>query len=186
MNQNSSDQCGKVQTMRFTPVVGTLVYLWDETADQVLIIRRSARIEDDHYGKVNGLGGKVEVDEDIVSSARREVQEEAGLDASEIVLRGTVTFSDFGPKREQWLVFVFVVTAWTGKCLTANDEGTLEWVSRSDLLDACEGGRHAQRLPMWPGDKHFLPLVFDDDQRTFHGTMPYDADVPVSWSFVRI
>ena len=172
--------------MRFTPVVGTLAYLWDEASDQVLIIRRNARPDDDHFGKVNGLGGKVEVDEDIVSSARREIREESGLDATAIELRGTVTFSDFGPNREQWLVFVFLVTEWSGDAETANNEGTLEWVERAELLDACEGGPAAIRLPMWPGDKHFLPLVFDGDPQCFHGTMPYDADQPISWSYVRI
>jgi len=172
--------------MRFTPVVGTLAYLLDPTTDQVLIIRRNARLDDDHFGKVNGLGGKVEVDEDIVSSARREVLEESGLVATEMQLRGTVTFSDFGPKREQWLVFIFLVTGWTGECLTANNEGELEWVDRSLLLEACQGGPAATQLPMWPGDKHFLPFVFDDNQTSFHGTIPYDADVPVSWSYERI
>jgi len=172
--------------MLFTPVVGSLAYLWDRPRDQVLIIRRNARPDDDHYGKVNGLGGKVEIDEDIVSSAKREIMEEAQLDATELVLRGTVTFSDFGPHREQWLVFVFLVTDWAGTCASGNDEGTLEWVSRSDLLTACEGGPLAEQLPMWPGDKHFLPLVFDDDARSFHGTMPYDADTPVSWSYQRL
>ena len=172
--------------MRFSPVVGTLSYVWDASRDEVLIIRRNARLDDDHYGKVNGLGGKVEIDEDIVSSASREIREEAGIEVTELSLRGTVTFSDFGPKREQWLVFVFLVTGWSGEPGSSNDEGALEWVDRSLLLSACAGAEGAPRYPMWPGDKHFLPLVFDGDDGTFHGTMPYDADVPVSWSFVRI
>ena len=172
--------------MRFTPVVGTLAYLWDQPRDQVLIIRRNARPDDDHYGKINGLGGKVEVDEDIVSSARREILEESSLMATTMSLRGTISFSDFGPNREQWLVFAFLVTGWTGECASANNEGELEWVDRALLLQACNGGSAAQQLPMWPGDKHFLPLVFDDDPRCFHGTMPYDADQPISWSFERI
>ncbi len=172
--------------MRFTPVVGTLAYLLDPARDDVLIIRRNARLDDDHYGKVNGLGGKVEVDEDIASSARREILEESGLTATDMQLRGTVTFSDFGPNREQWLVFVFLVTSWSGACMTTNNEGDLEWVERSRILDACTGGEAAVQLPMWPGDKHFLPLVFDEDPRQFHGTMPYDADVPVSWSYTRL
>jgi len=170
--------------MRFTPVVGTLAYLWDRDRDRVLLIRRNARLDDDHYGKVNGLGGKVEVDEDIVSSARREIQEEAGLETTELSLRGTVTFSDFGPNREQWLVFIFIATKWTGELLDGNNEGTLEWVDRSILLSAAAEAESAE-YPMWPGDKHFLPLVFDQDPRQFHGTMPYDADQPISWSFVR-
>ena len=176
----------KGSVMRFTPVVGTLAYLWDRDLDQVLIIRRNARLDDDHYGKVNGLGGKVEVDEDIVSSARREIHEEADLNATDLQMRGTVTFSDFGPNREQWLVFVFLVIDWSGDCATSNNEGSLEWVDRSLLIEACQGGPASEQFPMWPGDKHFLPLVFDDDDRSFHGTMPYDADVPISWSHVRL
>lgn len=175
-------RCG----MQFTPVVGSLVYALDQSTDEVLIIRRNARTDDDHYGKVNGLGGKVEVDEDIASSALREVREEAGIEVSQLALRGTVTFSDFGPKREQWLVFVFLATAWTGDVAEGNHEGTLEWVDRTTLLNACHGGDAATQYPMWPGDKHFLPLVFDGDERCFHGTMPYDADHPISWSYVRL
>jgi len=172
--------------MRFTPIVGTLSYLWDEATDRVLIIRRNARPDDDHYGKVNGLGGKVEVDEDIASSAIREITEEAGVTTTALSLRGTVTFSDFGPKREQWLVFVFLVTTWAGEIRTSNDEGTLEWVDRELLLSAVSGGEGAVEYPMWPGDKHFLPLVFDGDERGFHGSMPYDAERPVGWSYVRL
>lgn len=173
--------------MKFTPLVGTLAYLWDQDLDRVLMIRRNARVDDDHFGKVNGLGGKVEPDEDIMSSLQRELGEEAGLTATELSLRGTVTFSDFGPKREQWLVFVFLVTAWTGDERRTNEEGSLEWVARTRLLAACAGdGDAAAELPMWAGDRHFVPLVFDDDQRSFHGTMPYDADRPVSWSCERL
>ena len=172
--------------MRFTPIVGTLAYLWDRDGDQVLVIRRNARTDDDHFGKINGLGGKVEVDEDVVSSLRREIGEEAGVEVTDLTLRGTITFSDFGPKREQWLIFVFLVTGWTGTSATDNAEGSLEWVTRHDLLAACEGGDAAARLPMWPGDKHFLPLVFDADPRSFHGTMPYSGNVPISWTHVRL
>lgn len=171
--------------MAFTPIIGTLAYLHHEPSDKVLLIRRNARPDDDHYGKVNGLGGKVEADEDIVSSAKREIFEEAQVDATDMVLRGTITFTNFGPKREEWLVFVFLVTAWTGTCAETNDEGTLEWVARQRLLDSCDAG-DGGHLPMWAGDRHFVPLVFDDDRRAFHGAMPYDADLPISWSHVRL
>lgn len=173
--------------MNFTPLIGTLAYVWDQAADDVLMIRRNARIDDDHFGKVNGLGGKIEPDEDVVSSLQRELDEEAAIRATDFTLRGTITFSDFGPKREQWLIFVFLVTAWTGEQQTTNDEGSLEWVSRTALLDACAGDPDASAaLPMWAGDREFVPLVFDDDARAFHGTMPYDADRPVSWSYERL
>jgi len=175
--------------MPFTPIVGTLAYLWDTTTDRVLMVRRNARPDDDHFGKVNGIGGKLEADEGIVESLRREVQEEIRVDLTDFVLRGTVTWTNFGPKREEWLGFMFLVTDWVGEVPTSNVEGSLEWIDRSRLLAACsehEAERVAADLPMWSGDRHFVPLVFDNDPRAFHGTMPYDGEHPKSWTFERL
>ena len=47
-------------TMAITPIIGTLAYILDQESDRVLLIRRDSRPDDDHFGKVNGLGGKVE------------------------------------------------------------------------------------------------------------------------------
>ena len=184
--------------MRFRPIVGTLAYLWDRAEDQVLMISRDARPDDDHFGKVNGLGGKLEEDESAVAGIRREIQEEAGLQLTSLSLRGTITWSNFGPKREQWLAFVFLVDGWTGTPPPSNEEGTLLWVPRHELLAACDvAGSHRApdssgsepsrpELSMWAGDRHFVPLVFDDDPRPFHGTMPYDGDEPLSWDYERL
>lgn len=174
--------------MPFSPIVGTLGYLWDRASDRVLLIRRNVRPDDDHLGKVNGLGGKLEPDESVVTGFRRELREEAEVELTDFSLRGTITWTNFGPRQEEWLGFVFVVNGWTGSPPPANDEGTLEWVDRTDLLRACDPDDHdaSARLPMWAGDRHFLPMVFDDDPRPFHGTMPYDGDRPLSWDFERI
>jgi 8-oxo-dGTP diphosphatase len=173
----------------FRPIVGTLGYLWDRPSDKVLMIRRDARPDDDHYGKVNGLGGKVEPDESIATCMRREIDEEAGLAITSMSLRGTITWTNFGPKAEEWLGFVFLIDGWEGEPPAQNEEGTLIWVERSRLLQACDVApsmRASAQLPMWAGDRHFVPLVFDDDPRTFHGTMPYDKEQPKSWSFERL
>lgn len=169
---------------RFTPIVGTLIYVWDRSSDRVLLIRRNARPDDDHYGKVNGVGGKVDPDESVLAGMRRELAEEVGVEMTEGRFRGTITWTNFGPKREQWLGFVFLVDAYSGETASANPEGTLEWVDRGRLLAACtpEGD---DGLPMWPGDRHFVPLVFDDDPRPFWGNMPYDSLEPIGWSFER-
>lgn len=189
---NDSQRTGRIGDeagpMPFTPIVGTLAYLWDHPSDRVLLIRRNARPDDDHYGKVNGLGGKVEPDESVVAGVRRELDEEAGVELTELTLRGTITWTNFGQRGEEWLGFVFLVTGWRGTPPATNDEGTLEWVARRDLLRACgaDDEEAANQFPMWPGDRHFVPLVFDDDPRTFHGTMPYDGDRPRSWTYERI
>lgn len=175
--------------MPFTPIVGTLVYIWDHDTDRVLMIRRDARPDDDHYGKVNGLGGKLEPDEHVVDGIRREVEEEAGLELLDLRLRGTITWTNFGPNGEDWLGFIFRCEQWRGVPPANNVEGTLVWVDRTRLLQACAEQaevRAAAELPMWEGDRHFVPLVFDDDPRAFHGTMPYERVRPVGWSYERL
>lgn len=172
--------------MTFRPIVGTLAYLWDRPTDSVLMIRRDARPDDDHFGKINGLGGKLESDESIVASLRREIREEAGLELTSFCLRGTITWTNFGPKREQWMGYIFLVDGWTGEPPESNEEGALISVQRQRLLAACKPDPGDDALPMWAGDRHFVPLVFDDDPRPFHGTMPYDSEKPLRWDYERI
>ncbi len=107
---------------------------------------------------------------------RREIQEEAGIDCTEMRLRGTISWPGFGKHGEDWLGFVFVIDSFEGTPHGGNHEGTLEWVDL-DKLDT---------LPMWEGDRNFLPLVFDADPRPFHGVMPYQDGRMVSWSYSRL
>jgi 8-oxo-dGTP diphosphatase len=41
-------------------------------------------------------------------------------------------------------------------------------------------------IDMWAGDRYFLPMVFSDDPRQFHGVMPYSQGEPVSWRCTMI
>ena len=41
-------------------------------------------------------------------------------------------------------------------------------------------------LPLWEGDRNFLPLVFGTDGRPFHGVMPYRDGRPLSWNYSRV
>src|SRR3546814_14437711 len=106
---------------------------------------------------------------------RREIAEEAGIECTALSLRGTISWPGFGKHGEDWLGFVFVVTAFTGTPLQRNPEGTLEWVDIDRLHE----------LPMWEGDREFLPLVFDADPRPFHGVMPYRDGRMQSWRYPR-
>lgn len=162
--------------MPYTPIVATLGYVLSPDRRQVLLVHRNARPGDQHLGKYNGLGGKLEPDEDVVAGMRREILEEAGIHCDALELRGTISWPGFGKQGEDWFGFVFVVTAWSGMPFTENPEGSLEWVPVERILD----------LPLWDGDRHFLPLVFDADPRCFHGVMPYRDGQMVSWSFSRV
>ncbi len=159
----------------YTPIAGTLGYILSPDRARVLLVHRTARATDDHLGKYNGLGGKLERGEDVAACMRREIREEAGIEVEEMALRGTVNWTNFGPKGEDWLGFIFLITRFRGVPRRENEEGALSWESVEKLAE----------LPMWEGDRHFLPLVFDGDPRPFHGYMPYDRDRPIGWSYSR-
>lgn len=159
-------------------ILATLGYLLSDDRNRVLMIRRDARPDDHHYGKYNGLGGKLEPDEDVVAGMRREVAEEAGVECRALELAGTISWPGFGRHGEAWFGFLFRIPAWEGTPLTSNGEGSLVWTDVADLL--------AGRVPMWEGDAHFLPLVFADRPRVFHGVMPWADGRPVSWSYTEL
>jgi 8-oxo-dGTP diphosphatase len=220
--------------MPYTPIVATLGYVLSPDRASVLMIHRNARPGDQHYGKYNGLGGKIEMGEDVAAGMARELREEAGIEAVSLRLRGTVNWPGFGPRGEHWLGFIFVIDAWTGQPPERNEEGELVWVPVRRVLDAChavetrrgaslrepgasprepgaslrepgaslrepgasprepgaslrEPGASLREpdasLPMWPGDRYFLPLVFGSEPRQFHGVMPYENGQPVDWRY---
>lgn len=160
----------------YTPIIGTLGYVLSSDGMRTLLVHRNARNADEHFGKYNGLGGKMRPDEDVVTCMKRELQEESGLICTALQLRGTINWTGFGPKGEDWLGFVFLITGYHGTMRCFNEEGDLDWHLLSELY----------RLPMWEGDRYFLPLVFDGDPRIFHGCMPYADGRPTGWSFSRI
>ncbi|MCX7934824.1 MAG: hypothetical protein N3A66_06145 [Planctomycetota bacterium] len=94
----------------------------------------------------------------------------------EMALRGTINWTNFGPHGEDWLGFIFLITRFCGVPPRENEEGTLIWHPVARLAE----------LPMWEGDRHFLPLVFDRDPRIFHGYMPYSGERSKGWTYVRI
>ncbi|PDW04981.1 NUDIX hydrolase [Candidatus Viridilinea mediisalina] len=161
--------------MPYTPIMATLGYVLSPDGQRVLLVHRNARPGDQHLGKYNGLGGKLEPNEDVVAGMRRELREEAQLEALDVSLRGTVSWPGFGKHGEDWFGFLFLIRRFAGQAPAQNEEGRLEWVAIAQLL--------AGELPIWPGDKLFLPLIFNDDPRQFHGVMPYHNGAPVGWGY---
>lgn len=161
--------------MPYQPIVATLGYVLSADRRSVLMIHRNARDDDHHFGKYNGLGGKLQDDEDVASGMRREIFEEAGIACQQMQLRGTISWPGFGPNGEDWLGFIFLISAFEGEPLERNREGTLEWVAVDALPE----------LNLWEGDRLFLPMVFDQHAAPFHGVMPYQGGKVVSWNFTR-
>jgi len=159
----------------YKPIVATLGYVLSSDKRQTLLVHRNGRPGDFHIGKYNGLGGKMEPQESIHQCICREIQEEAGILCDQVVLRGTINWTGFGPNGEDWFGFIYRIDRYTGVPLTSNEEGRLLWYPIERL----------EELPMWAGDRYFLPLVFDNDPRLFHGYMPYADSTPVSWTYTR-
>lgn len=159
----------------YTPIIGTLGYVLSPDAQHVLLLHRNTRQDDQHLGKYNGFGGKMQANEDVYSCMVREIEEEAGIICREMTLRGTVNWPGFGIGGENWLGFIFLITAFDGLPQSHCPEGEIGWHRLTEL----------DQLPMWEGDRYFLPLVFDGDQRPFHGHLPYCQGRPVSWQYFR-
>jgi 8-oxo-dGTP diphosphatase len=159
--------------MPFTPILATLGYVFSPDGRRVLLIHRNRRPEDAHFGKYNGLGGKVDAGEDVVACMRREIREESGLECEHLRLRGTISWPGFGKQGEDWFGFIFRVDHFSGEPLRENAEGTLEWFELERVL----------QLPLWEGDRFFLPLVFGRGGQQFHGVMPYRDGKPLSWNY---
>src|SRR5262245_43975773 len=163
-------------SVSYTPILATLGYVLSADVHRVLLVHRNKRPGDAHLGKYNGLGGKVEAGEDVVACLRREIREEAGIECESLRLCGTISWPGFGQQGEDWFGFIFRIDRFTGEPLVENPEGTLE-VGESE---------RRQALPLWEGDRSFLPLVFGSDVSQFHGVMPYRDGRPVSWSYSLI
>jgi 8-oxo-dGTP diphosphatase len=159
-------------------VLATLGYVLSADRRRALLVRRDTRPDDIHFGYYNGLGGKLEPDEDVAAGMRREIREEAALECGPLDFAGTISWPGFGRGGENWFGFLFRIPIWMGTPPSGNPEGSLHWVEVADML--------AGRIPMWESDRHFLPLVFADTPRPFHGVMPFANGQAMSWSYTRL
>ena len=123
------DQAVAASRGRYHVVPRTLSFI--TLGDDVLLLRGAPdkRIWPNQY---NGVGGHVERDEDVLTAAVREMQEETGLDVRNVRLRGVVNI-DAGDPQSGILIFVFTAEA-MGREFSPSSEGTLKWVDREQAL----------------------------------------------------
>lgn len=162
--------------MPYSPILATLGYVFSPCRAKVLMVHRMGRDGDAHRGKWNGLGGKLEANEDIVAGMTRELKEEAGITATRLHLAGTISWPGFGKAGEDWFGFLFRITEFSGEANARSPEGPLEWVELDRVLT----------LPLWDGDRQFLPAVLNLHAEPFHGVMPYSQGRMLSWNVSRL
>lgn len=100
--------------------------------DAVLLLKRAAhkRVFPNQY---NGLGGHVERDEDLYSSALREIEEESGLRTHSLKLR-SIHNIDAG-RVTGILLFVFTAISETRALRRDCPEGRLEWIPKDRVFE---------------------------------------------------
>jgi 8-oxo-dGTP diphosphatase len=127
------------------------------------MLHRIKKPNDMHEGKWNGLGGKFEAGETPEECVQREVQEEAGLLIQNPKLHGLLMFPRF--KGNDWYVFVFTATEFSGALIAEGSEGNLEWIPDENIL----------HLNLWESDHIFLPWLADG--RFFSAKFEYEGNV---------
>lgn len=131
--------------MRHLTVPRTLCFVLH--GDDVLLIQR-ARHKRLFPGKVNGVGGHVEMGEDVAASAAREIHEETGLAVDDLWLAGVVHVDGSLGQTDALAdgtmpgVMILVFTAQArSRDARASDEGDLLWIPLSQVhgLDWVDG-----------------------------------------------
>ncbi len=147
--------------------LATLAFVCSD--DDILLIRRPDD-SDRFAGLWNGIGGHVEMGEDIRAAARRELHEESGLDVPDLALRGVIHES--GLLGSSYVVFLFQGKT-TQRALRAPEGGDLVW---QPLAKLCE-------LPLVDDVAEILPRLLVTREPLFV-TETYDgADVRLRLRF---
>lgn len=122
----------------------TLCYI--ERDGYYLLMNRNKKTNDENKGKWIGVGGHLEENEAPEECVLREIKEETGLEVIGLRLRGIITFilPDWGNE----LTFLYTAKTDTAETLPCS-EGTLAWIPISKIPE----------LPLWEGDRIFLPLL---------------------------
>ncbi|MBW4566827.1 MAG: 8-oxo-dGTP diphosphatase [Tolypothrix carrinoi HA7290-LM1] len=143
------------------PKLTTLVYCVEN--DKVLLAQRK---KEPFVGYWIAPGGKIDPGESPYECAVRELAEETGLNAQNPRLRGIVT--ETSPRSDwQWMIFIYVVTSFSGTIISDEREGILRWCPLANSVD----------LHMPEADRIFFPRVLDINQPIYQATFYYDDNL---------
>ncbi|MDR3571614.1 MAG: 8-oxo-dGTP diphosphatase [Candidatus Pacebacteria bacterium] len=106
-------------------------------------------------GRLNGFGGKVEAGETIEAAAKRELREEAGIEALILQKVGLLAFTFANNPEETLEVHVFTTREFSGDPVET-EEMKPQWFDESEIPYAL----------MWPDDIFWIPLLLEGKKFT--------------------
>ncbi|KAG2193696.1 hypothetical protein INT46_000133 [Mucor plumbeus] len=131
----------------------TLILIIDKEGKKVLLGMKKRGFG---VGKFNGFGGKVEKGETIEEGARRELLEEAEIEAIDLERVGMLMFT-FEKDLVGLETHIFVTTSYKGSP-QETEEMRPEWYTFDQIpFDQ-----------MWSDDKHWFPYILENQQFTGH------------------
>ncbi len=172
VRMGAQDQGADATDSRWIVIPRTLCFVFN--GEDVLLMQRAPhkRVFPNKY---NGLGGHIERDEDPLTSARREIREECGLDVPALRLRGVHNIH--AGVQSGILLFVFTGYSESRDFVDEGREGTLHWVPRAQLgnTDLVED------LPL------ILPRILEmpENASPYFAHVSYDEDDQIQMHFVE-
>lgn len=138
---------------RFQVIVRTLIFIFHD--DKILLLK-GAPNKKIWPGKFNGIGGHLEMNEDVLSSAKRELKEETGLTNINLQLRGNIVIDN--GDQTGIMLFVYRGEALSTKIVNSG-EGQLMWVEMEEL----------DKIDLVEDLKTLIPRVISNEQSVFSG-----------------
>lgn len=163
--------------MEYNATVIVLGYILSPDKTKALMLYHNASPSDLSYGKYNGYSDELRSTESTYETFQRCVLEQTGLTVRKARFRGSIHWPNFRDRRKSFFGQIFVCDEYEGIPKEFNTHGNNRWVTISEMMRG--------DVPIWDGDKHFLPLVFDKEAAPFHGYMPYERGVPRDWFVQR-
>ncbi|MCA9382412.1 NUDIX domain-containing protein [Candidatus Dojkabacteria bacterium] len=140
----------------------TLIYLISQ--GMILLLQR-ADGKSDMAGKITGLGGKIEQDESLLDSAKREFYEESGLRIHDPELKGTFQWLD--ESKKICMTHIIFASQYSGELLEENREGILAWY----LIEKLQEIETLAQYQMM-----FLPYLLEDSNHFYSGIGEFENE----------
>ena len=163
--------------MEYNTSILSLGYILSSDKRKVMMMFHNANANDLSYGKYNGYSDFVRPNESSIECFQRAVNEMTGLTVRKTRFRGAIHWPNFRQQQKSFFAQIFLCEDYEGMPKEFSTLGQNRWVTITEVLRG--------DLPIWEGDKYFLPLVFDRDPTPFHGYMPYEKGMPRDWFVQR-